>query len=121
MTDEMGSVLSLLVPAIGGITDATPIKADVIYKEKFDVSPPSDGSLISRAALVFWRNTDDDIAMLIIPSLADSIETTDDMSLGVVSDLSVFDELTSTLSTLEAYDAQGIAVNGVVIAAALFI
>jgi len=121
MADTIDSVLTVLVPATLAITDAIATKVSVIYKENLEYTLPGSGSLVSHAALVFWRNTDDDIAALIIPALADTIEYTDDDTYGVITDLSVFDELTSVLIDLEAMDAQGIPINGTVIAASLFV
>jgi len=121
MADTMDSVLTVLVPATLDVTDAIAVKASVIYKEKWDTAAPVSGSLVSLRAIVFWRNTDDDIAALIIPALADSISYTDDATYGVITDLTVFDELTSVLVDLEAMDAEGIPINGSVIAASIFV
>lgn len=121
MADTIDSVLTVFVPATLAVTDAIATKAQVIYREKLEPTIPGSGSLNSHAALIFWRNSDDDIAALMIPALADTIEYTDSESYGVITDLTVFDDISDVLSDMEAMDAEGIPINGPVIAAALFV
>lgn len=121
MADTIDSVLTVLVPATLAVTDAIAVKAQVIYKEKLDPSIPTSGSLVSHAALLFWRNSDDEIAAITIPALADTIEYTDGESYGVIENLSLFEEFSDMLIDMGAIDAQGIPINGTLIAAALFV
>lgn len=121
LQDALTAAASTLVPALHGVSDGI-VSQVVAFIRSNDSSDGAGGdSLISRRAIIFWRNTDDDLASIIIPALADTIDSESGYLDARILDLSVFDGITSALNALGATDMNNIPINGAVIAAALIV
>jgi hypothetical protein len=121
LTDALTAALSTLVPAIHGVSDGIASVVTATIRSNDSSAGAGGDSLIDRRCIVFWRNTDDYLASIIIPALADTIDSTDGYIDADIPDLSVFDDLTAALDALGASDTNNIPINGTVIAAALIV
>jgi hypothetical protein len=121
LTDALTAALGTLVPALHGVSDGITSAVTATIRSNDNDAGAGGDSLIARRCIVFWRNTDDYLASIIIPALADTIESTSGYVDADIPDLSVFDGLTSALETMNASDANNIPINGTVIAAALIV
>lgn len=121
LTNALTAAVGTLVPAIHGVSDGIASQV-VAYLRGNDSAPGAGGnSLISRRVIIFWRNTDDNIASLILPALAEGIDSVSGYLDARILTLNAFDALTLDLQSLGAQDATGIPINGTVIAAALIV
>lgn len=119
--DALDDAITTLAPAMQAITDGrvSAVQANVVYT--IDDPGIAGDSLNSRRCLLIWRNADDNLASLIIPALGSTIVEGSPVNMWEIDDLSVFDGLTDALASIEAYDAQGIAINGTLVAAAIIV
>lgn len=121
LEDTLDAYISTMVPAINGVSDSFTRKIEAVLKFDDGSAGNPAGSLVTRRCIVFWRNTDDYLASIIVPGLNEDIDSVDGYLDARIPDLSEFDALTDALSSLNALDAEGVPINGTVIAAALIV
>lgn len=113
------TIIAALVPVLEAISDASCTQVHCSLVTRLSAYDEPGEQLLATKAILFWRNTSDLIATLIIPGIAIDIPYTDGDNYGVIPDLSPFAALDDFLQAWEAYDLAGVRIDGQLIAAAL--